>query len=410
MNKAKPGISWLIGRVLLCAYMGVIHLCPRLSNGFRVEDFLMPIMAIALVALLDRDVAPILLIPVAYFAWSLLITSLHVWNNHLPLQAFLIWGKEFQYFLGAAILLLLFWRRQEGVRPLQILITMLAAGAALFAIYSVVTLKAGYYGLGYFNEMDSPSLNAWTYFNLMVLMVIGGRYLGINRYLYRTIAIILFIAVILTGSRTGQMISGTFVVGCAFVYRPTTGLALAGVLLSLLSVLQHIQQELYEFLLGVHAPVANAFFRLTTLFTFVETLEGSRMASWHHTIDRWLEGNILFGCGRGCTNLLMPGVMHGLTMGGDNQYTRNLEEIGLIGSGIFSAMLVGLAFSVRPTHRGLYLTYLAAYLLGGVTMEAWQLSKPGQLFWIVTALMIVVSRRVQIHSGRAIRSEPLRSA
>lgn len=391
MKSASQEFSWEAGFAVLVSYLVAIHLGPRLGNGLRIEDYITPLLFVAVTVCPRRAAARTFAISLIYFAWSFLVTAISISTNYLPFEAALIWGKEAQYFLGAFLLAMLFWDRPERLRRLNWPILALATFACGFAIYSILTLKAGYYGLGYLNEMDSPSLNAWIYFNLLVLTMISGRYLGANPQLVTLLSVMLFAATLLTGSRTGQLISFAFLVTNALLERPSKGILWGLVSIAVIVVLRAYQQEIFEALLTLHPPTANAFFRLTTLFTFAETLEGSRGASWRYTIERWQRGNLVFGCGRGCTNLMLPGVMYGLTMGGDNQYTRNLEEIGILGNALFAATLLSLRQFMGDPYRRLYTAYLGAYLLGGMTMEAWQLSKPGQLFWIITALLLSIS-------------------
>lgn len=386
-------IAELVGLATLALYVSSIVFFKRLESGFRVEDYLLPVLTVSTMSLVSRSVSNHLRGPALYIGWSAAVTMVAIASTHLPISALLIWGKETQYLLGFCLLLGLFAGREQRVLQLKPYLLALCGWGCCYTVYSVVTGNLGYYGLGYYNEMDSPSLNAWMYFNLFVMAVLLRRAFDLRKAIAIPLVGCLFCAVLLTGSRTGQITIIAFSVLYLYTSGSRRSVLLAAALFgAVLVAFGEWSYEIIAYLEDTNPIAAGAASRFQSLLTFAQTIEASRYATWQLTWDKWLNGNILFGCGRGCNNLSAPGVIESLVMGGDNQYTRNLQEIGVIGQAIFAGVLLGLILAVGRPFRGMYGAYVAAYALGGMTMEVWQLSKPGQLFWLISALFLVLGR------------------
>jgi O-antigen ligase len=127
-------------------------------------------------------------------------------------------------------------------------------------------------------------------------------------------------------------------------------------------------------------------------------LERSRLFIWRKDFQDYLNASPLFGCGVGCAARSEDAI---LRLQADNQYLRMLKENGIFGLLIW---LFGLFTCWRLMFGGLrriYAVFLVSFLLAGMTQEVFLLSKGGQVFWIITGLLLGFS----LSQGNGTRAE-----
>ena len=365
--------------------MAGIFLLPRLQGNIRFEDFLTPALFVGVLLSINSFSVRHSLLPLIYFFYTFFITSFFIIFGNLPIEAYLIWGKEFQYILVFLIILGMPSTKKTSTF-IQHLITYILIISSVSGVYLLVSGVRGYYGVGYFTE-SSPSLGMLMYFNCLFWSVYLYRKSANSLYLF--LALLFFILVMLVGSRTGQLITMVFLFFVflmnvrrkMYVYIP-----LAALILILTFSLDSIYDVLYNIKTD-NLAIDGGVSRFATLLKFSETIQQSRVNSWLSVISQAFDNNFIVGCGRGCIHISEGGISLG--MGGDNQYTKNFMEIGIIGSLLFMFTLLHLTVKLYkdPFIFKIYFPYMLAMLLVGMTMEVWQLSKGGSLFWFNTALM-----------------------
>ena len=193
----------------------------------------------------------------------------------------------------------------------------------LWAFLSVIFFT-GYYGISWVNEI-SPSLSALIYFNLFILSIVCiyarvGNF-KVNIFLSLFIIFLYF----LVGSRSAMVALPIFLLLLWFLQISISSkiifssLAFSVVLfftiypLDLLDIQQNI-----EFLVGEEGPLQNVVERFSTLIFILDALDQSRGNSWNYWLNIYNEGNILFGCTRGCAHIV--GDSFSTVMSGDSQY------------------------------------------------------------------------------------------
>jgi hypothetical protein len=381
-----------------------IALFSRIQGNLRVEDFLTPFIFLGVMLTLHKISLQDSFLPLIYIAYSFLITIFYIILGLLPLQAVLIAGKEVQYILIFLIFLGLS-RNRSSEKFIFYLLTSFLLILAISGSYFLFIGVRGYYGVGYFTE-KSPSLGMLMYFHGFVFSVF--MYKKYEFFFYKMMSLILFILTMSVGSRTGQFI----VIAFSLIYivinsRIKIVLFFIFLITTLIVFLNF--QEIYNFLYYIktdNLAVDGAISRFATLLNFSETIQGSRINSWKSVFLQALESSPIFGCGRGCAHL-SEGVFS-IGMGADNQYIKNFLEIGIIGSLIFVLTCLNLMFTFHrnKTLFRLYFAYLIAIAFCGLTMEVWQLSKGGALFWFTTGLMILHLKKMDFKNDTYNNTSP----
>ena len=389
-----------IGILILLLYFVSIAIMPRIHGHLRYEDFLTPLLFLMIFALLRKSLLEYIFIPVLYFCYCFLITALNIIMGKIPLISFLIWGKELQYFLAFALICGLLVRKHDYITLLFSIIKLLILFGIVSGVYSLVLGMQGYYGIGYFNEPSSPSLSMLMYFNLGVLSVFYTNMIDRgNRRMFFVCSMILSCLTLMVGSRTGVMMILVFWGSWLFFsskFKMTILFLIVfiGTLtIALLAVLDYNIDDIYSSMyynMINNKAVSAAVSRASGLIMLYDTLEGDRFSSWKSILQRAFNTNFILGNGRGFTH--MSSNSFNLELAGDSQYTVNLAEIGILGSIVFFLMLYGFGKKLHYKLRTFYISYLLAYLSAGMTMEVWQLSKGGQMFWIMTGLLLMFSR------------------
>jgi hypothetical protein len=413
----REGIGQKIGQIIFILFYAFVCWFPRLDRHLRFEDIVTPLVCIAALFLLTWSAWRVARIPIYLSVMATFVTTLLVAVEYLPVQALLILGKELQYvFIYILGLEVLGGRFLESKR-FRVFLWLIIIVAAVFAVFgSFFAAKAGgYYGLGYMNEIDSPSLSALMYFNLFVLSIIllsmdDRRRQPVKRWLLIGLSVVLVIATLLVGSRTAVMAVLVFT-SAYFIMRGRhyRWLALAFLLVAIPSVIwvglivrvERLYDYLYNFESEIYVLQA-AVSRASTLLILDETLEGSRYGSWTLMLSSFLDSNVvtmLLGCGRGCSHL--GGAEFSVGLGGDNQYTVNIVELGLVGLALSLVAAVSAYPYIDRRWKVIYVAYVLAYFAWGMTAEVWQLSKGAQMFWFVNALLVGLSfTRAAAERGR----------
>ena len=131
------------------------------------------------------------------------------------------------------------------------------------------------------------------------------------------------------------------------------------------------------------------------LDSFMRSRGNSWLSILGKSFDRYA---FIFGGGRGFSHTDIYGEVSSLGLGGDNQYTVNIAELGIFGSSLLFLAIAGVYSFIHRSLRYLYLPYVLVYLLGGMACEIFQLSKSGQLFWLVSAYFIVKTENIKAHT------------
>lgn len=395
-DKAMQQAFRKFGLGILLFYLVAIFFLERIGSHARIEDFLTPLLAIAILPFLSWELLKISAAPATYFLAAFVITAVSIIVGYLPPKVLLIWGKEFQYFLAFMLFVGLFLGCEDKIKAIRWVLFGLCAWGVGYALFAVLTGDIRHYGLTYFTERDSPSLSAWIYINLFVAGLILRRCFGAGKWFMLPIILLLLICVVTVGTRTGDIALLVFLTAYA-LYHVGWRMALGGIMaVAAVAAFMIWHEAIVAYFRDVNVLISAGLSRAETLMQFSATLEGARIESWQTVLSKWAEGNILFGCGRGCSHLDAHGNVPSLGLGADNQYTVNLLELGVFGSALFLVALGWLVYQVKQPLRKLYAPYVLAYLAGGMAMEIWQLSKPGQLFWLISGVFIVLSRYEQM--------------
>ena len=169
--------------------------------------------------------------------------------------------------------------------------------------------------------------------------------------------------------------------------------------------LSKFRDDIVSYLYSIQADlIASPLHRAKAILYYLEgehldSFMRSRGNSWISVLkiafDRYA---FVFGGGRGFSHMDIYGTVSSLGLGGDNQYTVNIAELGMIGSSLLFLAIGSIYSFVHRSLRYLYLPYVLVYLIGGMACEIFQLSKSGQLFWLVSAYFIVKTEDIKAHT------------
>lgn len=99
---------------------------------------------------------------------------------------------------------------------------------------------------------------------------------------------------------------------------------------------------------------------------------------------------LVAGRGRGAFNADQGGELRNFTLNADNQWTRDLYEIGILGTLIWLGMLVLYGLSLQgPLYlRGLLVSLAAGYVLAGVGADVLLLTGSAPMFWATLGVIV----------------------
>ena len=378
--------------LILCYF--VIFLVPRIGGNLRLEDILMPLIIVLPFFLsISKKIFFLILPYLLLILYELLVLSFYFSNGSMPLDSFLLIGKFFQY-LFLYLLTLVILEKDSGkflftkFFKLMIFIGMIWGFLAL-----TIFDRPGYYGISWINEL-SPSLSGLVFFSLTVIATT--LYLqGLLKPFYGITAITLLIFLIFSvGSPSA------FVEVCIFIFllsflRLIISYKFIIFFSSLLATFLFFQLDfvsietaLYNNEIPIEA-VQMSVSRFAALLSLIDSIEGSRGYSWDLLISKFWDGNIFFGCGRGCSHL--EGEYFSTAISGDSQYLVNLVEIGMIGSILFILAVISPSFAIKGDLRIIWFPFLISYLIWGINAEVWLVSKGAQMFWLIAAYLISFS-------------------
>jgi len=420
----KHGVETIIGmskvlrysRILvLFSYIISIFFLPRLNTFFgesvhrnlRIEDLFFPIMFLVTVFSIHRRTLNYALGPIIYICYGLLITLFGLLLYSMPPKVLLIWGKEFQYLIG--FILFIECMRSNPRLLLYFERMLIAAGLAglVFLLSRMTDLHriGGGYGFAHFTEPLSSAHTAWMYFNLFFLFsaIAGVGDVGARtKFIIKICVPFLAAGALLSGTRTSFIVLALFISTYVWKTLQPVKIGLWFMMMAGIVLFAIFRDDIVSYLYSIHADIfAAPLHRVKALFIY---LEGKQLDSFMLSRgDSWVEMlslafdryAFIFGGGRGFSHIDAYGVVPSLGLGGDNQYTVNIAEIGIIGSALFFLAIGSVYSFVHRSLRCLYFPYVFVYLIAGMSLEIFQLSRSGQLFWLVAAYFIVRSEGIK---------------
>jgi hypothetical protein len=364
---------------------------PRLSDQFRYEDLLIPLLLLTpLIHLKTSKVKEntIFILWIIYILYLIVVTLANIIFTDLPLLAVLVAGKEVQYallFTTALTYLGVGQNREFFLKVLPYIFGLIFGYVALY----LIAYERSDYGLAYIND-PSPTNSMLVYFHLFVFSLLAYKE-NKSRNIFLFFALTMFIFTFLVGNRTGQLGLTIFLLFFLF-FNLSVGLRMlyGTAVIALVLTTVRYNYEIYEMLVHNEAqhPVINASMsRLGTLFTLKETFEASRLHSIITILSVSSENNLLFGCGRGCTHSYSDGSFN-LGMGGDNQYTVNFVEIGAVGLLIHSLLFLSPYLYSAARRNKVFAAYTITFFVMAMTGEHFQLPRGAQFYWLIAAFVL----------------------
>jgi len=323
----------------------------------------------------------------------------------MPPKALFIWGKEFQYIVGF-VLFIECMRSNPRLLLLFEKVVIVAGLAGVVFLLSRITdlgrVQIAYeYGMNHFATPIASSLSGWMYFNLFFLsaVIAGNGDLGKCANTIIKICIpLLALGGLLSGTRTMFIVLPLFISIYAWLTLQPVKLGLWFIMVAGIGLFAIFQGEIVSYLYSIQVDmVAIPLHRVRVLFSYaqgkdIDLFMISRGDSWSEILSAAYDRcAFIIGGGRGFSHIDISGAMPGLGLGGDNQYTVNIAEIGIVGSALLFLAIGSVYSYVHRNLRYFYVPYVFVYLIAGMSLEIFQLSKSGQLFWLITAYFIVKS-------------------
>lgn len=415
---------------ILFLYVISVLFLPRLSTflgetvhrNVRLEDLIFPIMFFVTVLSMHRRTLNYALGPILYICYGLFVTLLGLLLYSMPPKALFVWGKEFQYIVGFVLFL-------ECMRsnPRLLLLferVVIAAGLAGVAFLLSRMTDLGRvqisieYGMNHFTTPIASSLSAWMYFNLFFLSAAIAYSGDVGRHTKNIVKLcipLLAMGALLSGTRTMFIVLPLFISIYVWLTLQPVKLGLWFIMVAGIVLFAIFRDSIVSSLYAIHADlIANPLHRVRALFSYaqgkdIDLFILSRGHSWLEILrvafDRCA---FIIGGGRGFSHMDAYGAMPSLGLGADNQYTVNIAEIGIVGSALLFLAIGSVYSYVHRSLRYLYVPYVLVYLIAGMSMEIFQLSKSGQLFWLVAAYFIVKSEALQSRETAGYASDQIR--
>lgn len=260
----------------------------------------------------------------------------------------------------------------------------------MYGVSMIASNRIGYYGISSINE-TSPSLSGQMYFSAFVMSLI--LYHSLRQRLLLLQSFLLAICTLMVGSRTAAAMLIIFLILSRV--RVSWRLVLFLLLVCASAFLLYFGLDYYiANYYDSESVVDRAIKRARSLFFLMDSL-APRFESWEvNRFDTELHPlSVLFGHGRGYENMNPDGSWRGFELNVDSQYIRDFFEVGLVGALLkFGAMLWTSTFLDKRMFY-YYFAYFISFCAAGMTMELFNLSKPGALFWAVSGLFLICSRQ-----------------
>lgn len=368
-----------LSRFLILLILLSIFVLPRLYlDRIRLEDFISPLLLILVFIYDYRSKFKIFNI---YFIYVFLVTIIGLIINFIPIQGFIIFFKELQYFIfGVFLFHFLNSNKQKFfVDRVILVISIITIG---FGLFQLITGTRAYYGIRAINEI-SPSLSAWT-INIL-LFYLGSRDLLFSfskKYLF-VLNSLLFLLVIFVGSRTGLVIGVIFYLRYIFHtsnFRKTVPITAIMLLIAISVVPVFFPNFLRT--LDRYASFSNTTNLTAGYDPRIESFAW-RTKELHNIETAY---SFFFGYGRGFGNMDPDRGLkewRGFSMVVDSMYLRNFLEIGVLGSILFFIAFIFTSF--KYLDRITAICILLSFFLSFFAMESWLISKPGFFFWLILA-------------------------
>ena len=397
-------LSYLTSLTLLSILIG-----PKFDIGnrghVRLEDILLIILSFLIITHLlyyrDLKIKKILIIPLAYFFYSFAITLVRYVGGSIDINAFVFWGKEFQYwvlFLGAYF--------TYRYRPRLLWKTGILAAIVIIVhgFLGYFTSNFGPYGQGVvaIGEGDSPSLSGLTFSLLCIFLFSLSRLRDVKykRSFLRFILISLFFLTLMTASRVSIILISSFFI---FIWAFRVGLPKAKIwlehkprilprILFIVLILSFLFSMAFLFSSNIFRNIAIHFADplFNRVFRRLSYISSDMLSERLVNLSKLNSPlSALFGLGRGALNM-ENGRLRSFTLSADSSYIRNIVEIGIFGSLIwfFVFWKYVLIFIKDKKTLVLYSSILFSYLFISISGEPFLLSKSASMFWIILGILL----------------------
>lgn len=300
--------------------------------------------------------------------------------------------KEVEFYTCFLMISYFFKNYLKGVyRITQLLMIFIC----IYGFYQVVTGHISYYGIGTIFER-APSISGSIYLVSSVL----------SFYLYRVFRDRNFkIYAFLTYLLTIFTISKTNIIGLTLFYMCFFALQLGHTFLAtkrrgftvntrrILIVLAFVISLSLVFIIGFNnAKISsfisenNTFSRIIGRFGRLDSSYAFRSNKAHYYLEYFIGDSpmaVLFGRGKGITEY----AFNVRTLAVDNQFTRAIIEVGLVGiiiwTSVIASMVLALARSENRFSYHLVISLFVGYLAMGVGYEVFVVTKTGIVFWFL---------------------------
>lgn len=387
--------------VLIYFLLFTILLSPRIPLGsiqLRVEDFLFPVilLTLAIIAWQNKSgrISSLTLMIVSYLAYAMVIASVFFIYEELNARFLLYLGKETQFF--AQFLLVLYWGRKNnnfaGFEKFAVFLLIINVG---FGLYQIISGDwYGYYGIGTFGDPASAASGSAYFICLVVAVYLFKGKPSKGLLLLASLCMLCLLATI----------SKTFIIGALIFLFALLAFEIVPLLRRLLSKSKLPGWTtpcivLLVLTLLITAPSSDSilkgvilvdkvvmrFSRISSSMSYREQKSYSQLSDLHGIYTITGRGKSFPEYKKQTTTLAV-----------DNQYVRHLLELGLMGSLLWSGILLLIVkqfLTPAPTKESrVFLAFFVAYLAMGLPAEIFQTAKSGAFFWFLTGYLLIKHR------------------
>uniref|UniRef100_UPI00404712A1 hypothetical protein n=1 Tax=Flavobacterium sp. TaxID=239 RepID=UPI00404712A1 len=360
-----------MGHFLLLLIFLSVFLFPKLVGSFRLEDFLLPFVAVSILCNSSRVDKNIIFLSAIYAAYLLSSTAHFLFDDiYFFIVSLLVSLKELSYIILYVFFML-------NIKAIYRYLFFIAEFSWVFIVFGFVSLFIDFsgglaYGVTYINEVG-PSPVSITYFSLFIInyyfLVYTNDSTKINFFAFVKL-FCLFTLILFTGSRTALAAVLFFVFLLNF----------KKIFWFFPFFLIFIPLFLFDF------DDHTIFLRAISLLNMFEALESSRFESWHLLYDKFLNGPILVGCGRACAHVNVESPFS-ITLAGDSQYLVNLVEVGLLGLLFHLILLFLISRKIESRNLPFFLAFLLSVMIWSFNAEFFMISKGAFFFFSISSLL-----------------------
>lgn len=372
-----------IGLVVFLMVFYFAEKLTRLPLPGRAEDLVFLALLPFGYRYIKRPKTPVFGWIVAYFAINLIPYSAAALAGEYNLGIYpVIIMKEVQYFYIAYLIC------QLRSRLVFHAIDSLALIIILNGVKSLLEGEVTYYGIGTFGAWEAPSLagalflfsSIWLHIRVKLIATLPLRMAGMLLVLAG------FVCTIATVSRS----SIGALVAYAFVYALLSNV---GVFAGMTAMLGLAPLAIKTAALAVGAGWGYIALRVVERLSAsnLEFDAADRTSKWVFYMGLFDPLDFVFGRGKGFPNALD----NTFGLGVDSQYVRTIMENGILGMIVLAGLTFSILFAIR--RRGGESAHawatVAAMAVMALPLEALQVSKSGQFFWIVMFYLLMCQRR-----------------